>query len=196
MITALQLIFTPFRTWERINAAQRSVLWILCLFLLPFLVSTVGLEGLSLWHWGERQDQLDHMVKISSDLAIRYSVAQLVLLLVSIFLGAKFLQWITFSFQVQSSYKRCFTMMAYGFGPIMLLRLFDALPRLNTWVCWGIGVLLSISALYHGVGLILRPEQTKGFGLYLVSMLTLVLSSGLSHFVAVSVLHGKIFHGI
>jgi hypothetical protein len=192
MITAFQLILTPFKAWGKINSAQWGVFKIFLLFLVPLLVLTVGLEGLALSQWGEPRGELGFIVKVSRDLAIRYSAAQLALLMTSIFLGAKFLQWITHSFQVYTSYKQCFTLMAYGFSPIILLRLIDAIPKVNTWVCWGLGALLSIAVLYQGVGLILRPEQTKGFGLYLVSVIIVVLSGGLSHFVAVAILHGKI----
>jgi hypothetical protein len=192
MITAFQLILTPFKAWGKINAAQRGVFRVFLLFLVPLLVLTVGVEGLALWQWGEPRGELGFFVKVSREQAIRYSAAQLALLMTSIFLGAKFLQWNTHSLQVFTSYRQCFTLMAYGFSPIILLRLLDAIPKVNTWVCWGLGALLSIAVLYQGVGLILRPEQTKGFGLYLVSVIIVGLSGGLSHFVAVAILHGKI----
>jgi len=192
MITAFELIFTPLRAWNKINAAQGSVVRVLLLFLLPFLLFCVGIEGLALWKWGERRGEVDYVVKISQDLAIRYSAAQMGMLMTSIFCGAKALQWITQSFQVATSDRQCATLMAYGFSPIILLRLADAWPAMNTWVAWMIGAFLSVSVLYHGVALILKPEQTKGFGLYLISVIIVLLSSGLSHFVAVSVLHGKV----
>ncbi len=37
-----------------------------------------------------------------------------------------------------------------------------------------------------------RAPQTKGFGLYLMSIIIVVLVSGLAHFAALAVLHGKI----
>jgi hypothetical protein len=143
--------------------------------------------------WGERRGALEYVVKISSASAIRYAAAQTILLLASIVVGAQVLQWITHSFQVRTSYAQCFTLLAYGFSPIVLSRLLDAVPALPTWLCWTAGALLSYSMLYHGVALMLRPEQTKGFGLYLVSVILVILSSGLSHFIALAVLHGKIF---
>ena len=194
MITVFQLIFSPFRAWEKINLAQRRVFWIFLFFLIPLLLISVGVEGLSLWSWGERRSEFDYFVKVTQDLAIRYGATQAVMLIISIFAWAKFLQWITHSFQVEGSYKQCFTLMVYGFSPVILLRLLDAVPRINTWACWAIGALLSASVLYQGVGIILRPDQTKGFGLYMVSVIIVVLSSGLSHFVALSILHGKLLH--
>jgi hypothetical protein len=43
------------------------------------------------------------------------------------------------------------------------------------------------------VGMVLRPDQTKGFGLYLIAIIIIVLVSALAHFAAVAVLHGKVF---
>jgi hypothetical protein len=191
MIKALQLIFSPSKAWTEIAVSERGVLLILLLFVLPLLLPGLALEGFSLWHWGERRDEVDYAVSIGQDMAVRYAVAQSVLLLASILAGGMALQWIMHSFQARTTFTRCFTVMAYGFSPVMLARYFDAVPKLNTWVCWSIGALLSATVLYHGVGLVMRPEQTKGFGLYLVSIIVMVLFSGLSHFVALSVLHGK-----
>ena len=191
MLKALQLIFSPFRTWEKISLARKSAVWVLCLYLLPLTVVAVAVEGYSLVRWGEQRSGLNLMVKVSSSTAIRYALSELAFLLGCVIVGAKFLQWITHSFQVASDYAQCFNVMAYGFGPIILGRFLDAAPGLNTWGCWALGALISSSVLYHGIALVLRPEQTKGFGLYMVSVLILILSSLLSHFIAVTVLRGK-----
>ena len=191
MLTAIQLIFAPFRTWEKISLARRGTGWILLVSLLPLLLASVAVEGYSLVHWGEKRGGLDQMFKVSSSAALRYSATHAVLLLSSVVIGAKFLQWVTQSFQIQTSFAQCFSVMAYGFSPILLARFLDAVPALNTWVCWGLGALLSISVLYHGIGLVLRPDQTKGFGIYLVSAIIVILSSMVSHFAAVAFLYGK-----
>lgn len=194
MMTALQLIFSPFAAWEKIAKAQRGVLQILLFFVFPLLLPGLALEGFALIRWGESRGEFGYVVKVSQELSIVYVTSEFVLLMASIFIGAKCLHWITHSFQVQIPFTPCFTLMAYGFGPIYLTRYFDALPALSTWACWTLGTLLSASALYHGVALALKPEQTKGFGLYLVSLIITVLASGLSHFVALAILHGKILH--
>lgn len=194
MLTALRLLFFPFKTWEKISLARRGPAWILFVYLMPLLVAAVALEGLSLVRFGETRGGLEFSVKISTNAAIRYSATQLTLILSSILMGAKFLQWITHSFQVNSTYAQCLNVMAYGFSPILLTRFLDALPGLNTWACWGLGALLASSVLYHGVALVLRPEQTKGFGIYLVSLIIVILSSLLTHLFARTVLFGKVWY--
>jgi hypothetical protein len=114
------------------------------------------------------------------------------LLLASIAISALVLTWVAASFQLHNSFGQCFTLMAYGFSPILLGRYLDAIPALNTWVCWSIGVFVALSVLYHGVGHALKPEQTKGFGLYLLSIMLVVASSALSHFTARAILLGRI----
>ncbi|MBI4662690.1 MAG: DUF1282 family protein [Verrucomicrobia bacterium] len=194
MFTAFQLIFAPFRTWERISLARRRAVWILAVYLLPLLLVVVSVEAFSLARWGEKRSGFEFAVPVRPEAAIRYAITQMILLLGSILAGGKFLQWVTHSFQVDSSYQQCFSLMAYGFSPILLARLLDAVPAMNTWACWAIGALLSTSVLYHGVALVLRPEQTKGFGMYIVGSIIGILSSLLSHFVALSVLRSKVFY--
>lgn len=192
MIESIQLIFAPFQAWEKITASRRGFVRILALYLLPLMIGGVALESYSLVRWGETRGEIEYRVKVPEQTAIRYGAAQFTLLLASIVLGAKFLQSVSASFQVQCSFLQCFTLMAYAFCPILLARYLDAIPGLNTWVCWSLGVLVGLSVLYHGVALTLKPEQTKGFGLFLVSLILVLLSSGLSHFIALAVLQGKL----
>ena len=191
MFTAIKLILFPFRTWEKISLARRGAASVLFLYLLPWTAVAVAVEGYSLVHWGERHSGLEFMIKISASAAIRYALAQAILLIGCVIVGAKAVQSVAHSFHVPSDYSQCVNLMAYGFSPIFLARLLDAAPVVNTWACWVLGALISTSVLYQGVALVLRPEQTKGFGIYMVSVLLLVLSSLLSHFIAVTVLHGK-----
>jgi hypothetical protein len=193
MITAIQLIFSPFETWEKIALKQRGFLWVLGVYLVPALVICLGIEAYLLIQLGEKEGVLgDVVVKVPLALAIRYAGFYAALLLASVVVGAKFLALASESFNVHTTYLQCFTVMAYGFGPLILVRIFDGLPQINTWVCWALGAATATSVLYHGVGMILKPDQTKGFGLYLMSIIILVLMSGMTHFAAVEVLHGKI----
>jgi uncharacterized membrane protein YecN with MAPEG domain len=192
MITVLQLIFSPFETWEKISTAQRGFVWTFCVYLLPLLIVALGVEGFLLNQWGEKRGEFGFVIQVPLDLAARYAVAYFVMLLAAVVISAKFLALASESFNVRTTYYQSFLVMAYGFGPIILARFLDAVPQINTWVCWAIGVAASVSVLYHGVGMVLRPDQTKGFGLYLVSMIIVVLVSGVAHFAALSVLHGKI----
>lgn len=190
MITAFQLIFSPFETWEKITVAQRGYVWILLVHLLPLLIVCLGLEGFMLNRWGEKQGDLDRIINVPVWLAFRYAATYFLILLAAVFVGAKFLGMASESFNVQTSYLQSLVVMAYGYGPIILIRVLDGFPQVNTWVCWVLGVAGTVSVLYHGIGMVLRPDQTKGFGLYLVAIVIVVLMSGLGHFAAISVLQG------
>lgn len=191
MITAFQLIFSPFETWEKITESQRGILWVLFVHLLPLLVVCLGIEGFLLNRWGEKRGELGFIVKVPVALAVRYTAAYALILLGAVFVGAKFLQMASESFNVRTTYFQSLLVMAYGYGPIVLARVVDGFPIMNTWVCWILGVAGTVSVLYHGIGMVLRPDQTKGFGLYLVSIIIVLLMSGLGHFAALSVLHGE-----
>ncbi|MBI4327677.1 MAG: hypothetical protein HY674_20795 [Chloroflexi bacterium] len=192
MIKAFQLIFSPAVTWEKIVSANRSFCSIIFFYLLPLMLISASIEGCSLVWLGERRGQFDYVVSISQQLALRYEITQILLGFAIIWVGARFLQSVGTSFELPSTYLQSFTTIAYGFSPIFLARALDAIPALNTWFCWGIGALIAISVLYHGIALVLKPDQTKGFALYLLSIVFVLFLSGLAHFVAVSVLHEKL----
>ena len=53
-----------------------------------------------------------------------------------------------------------------------------------------IGITLSASALYMAIPLVLQPDQTKAFGIFIFSILMLVVLSAFSHWIVVSRLAG------
>ncbi len=186
------MIFSPFRAWTRVAAEQRSSASILFFSLLPLLIACVGVESYGLIQWGARRGELGHLTKISQPLALRYAAAHISLFLACALFGAFSLQAVAQSFSLAATFRQAFTAIAYGISPIVLARLLAAIPAMNSWVCWGIGAMLSLSVLYHGLALILKPDQTKGFGLYLVSLMIVIASTGVAHFIALAVLQGKI----
>jgi hypothetical protein len=194
MIKALQLIFDPAGTWEKIENAHQRVMTIFLLFLLPLMLLTSAIEGFGLMHFGEIRGSVNqHLVKIPLDVALRYGVAQIILGLAVVFGGAWLVRNIGAGFHRQHTYTECFTTLAYSLSPLFLARLLDAAPAMNTWVCWAIGVLLSVSALYRGLPRIMKPDPSNALGLYLISSLTLIIITGVAHFVAGLVLEEKIF---
>jgi hypothetical protein len=190
MIRSIQLVVSPFETWIRIETQRRNALAILFLFLLPLLLLGVALEGYSLLRWGDTRGEFGRSFTFTQAQVLQYAGLQAGLLLGTIILGAAALFLVARGSQVRTDFAACFTVMSYGCSPLLLARALDAIPRMNTWVCWGIGAALSASLLYHGVGVILRPDQTKGFGVYLMAVIIMLVASGLSHFVATSVLYG------
>jgi hypothetical protein len=193
MIKTLLLIFDPTHTWDKIEKAPQRGVTVFLQFLLPLLLLTSAVEALALVEFGERRGAvIERIVKVPVPVAVRYAVAQVTLTLVILFLGAWGLQQIGSGFHRRHTYTECFTTLAYSLGPLLLLRMLDAAPAINTWICWGIGIALSISVLYRGVPRIMRPDPSNALGLYLVSALVLILATGLAHFVEVLVLEEKI----
>jgi uncharacterized membrane protein YecN with MAPEG domain len=191
MIKALQLLFTPVPTWERIALAQRGVGFVLFLYFIPAVLISVGAHGFTLVQWGQR-GSYGGVVRWAPLPALQYVAVVSMLLLIAALLSAYILQVIATSVQVRVGFQQCFTTLAYSYGPLLLLRMLDILPMTPTWICWAAGAMLTASALYHGVAMVMKPEQTKGFGLFLVALLVTLLLSGLTHLVAVNILSGRV----
>ncbi|HOW65572.1 MAG TPA: hypothetical protein P5186_23160 [Candidatus Paceibacterota bacterium] len=192
MLTVLQLIFSPAKTWMAVAQRQRGVIWIFLFSLLPLLVISGAIEVLALIKLGVRKGLLDHPSLVPQEVAIQFGLIQLGLSLVLLFGGAKFVQWIAEGFHFFPRYRQVFTTFGFGLGPIFLMRALNCVPVANTWVWWLLGVILMVFVLYQGVALVMEPEQTKGFGFYLLSTLAMVIMSGVAQAIAVTALHGKL----
>ena len=193
MITALLLIFDPSRTWQRIMEAKRGVLFVLVLFLLPTIALTCAAEGWLVYKFGADDSALERNVAVAPALAIRYAATQAVLALLVVIIATLVVQKVADNFHGNHTFRECFAVVAYGYSPFLLFRLLDGAPRINTWICFGLGILLAVGALYQGLPRLLRPDPAKALGLYMACSVVLTVISGLGHFVAVMVLEEKLF---
>jgi hypothetical protein len=192
MIRAFQMIFSPEGVWPKIAEKNRHMIFVLFLSTLPLILVCLALEGLGLERLGEAMGEVG-LGRVTPDrqVILKYLLAHLIGDLFFLFMGSYFLLSVARSFHGNPTFSQAFNTLAIGASPIFLMHALDGLPILYTWLCWGIGFGLAIRALYHGVAVNMRPEQTKGFGLYLVSIFIVGFLSGLAHFVSVQVLHGK-----
>jgi hypothetical protein len=191
MIKALLLIFDTNATWERIQRAQRCLLFILAIYVLPLLVLTSAAEGYGMIHWGKYRGDVPKIKVFSHNETVLFEIMNSLLWLGIIFLGAKLVKALGETFHGRHTYRQCFTVVAYGLSPVFLLRVFDAFSAVSPWVTWAIGILLSIRILYYGVPQILQPDPPHAFGLYFMSSLLLFVITGLARFVTAWYLRGK-----
>ena len=193
MIRALLLLFDSSRTWEAIKNDNHSVARLSVSFFLPLLGLTCVAEGFLLMHLGiERGAMTERLFKASASLVLRYELTQALLSLLIVFVGASALAAIGVSFRRQHRYRECFTTLAYSLSPLLLLRVLDGVPAIETWVCYGIGIFLTLSLLYRGIPFLLRPDPSNALGFYLFCSFLLLVATALAHFVAVLVLEEKI----
>jgi hypothetical protein len=198
MLTALLLILDPSGTWEKIGATpKQSVVRVFISYLLPLLILSGLVESFGLLKLGmDEGGFLERRVIPSQELVIRYQIAQTALDLVVIFIGAWLFQKMAEGFHRKHSYSESFATLAYSLGPFYLARMLDAIPALNTWICYGLGILLSVAALYRGIPRVMKPDPSNALGLYLMASFSVVVVTGLAHFLAVWVLEQKILaHG-
>jgi hypothetical protein len=194
MIKALCLIFAPTATWEKVAQAQRGPLFVFLLNSLPLMVLGLVAEGYGLLRFGLVRGTFTGARATPVELVLveRYEAARLVLDLIVLFFGAKFLQSVVDSFGMRVPFARVFAVTAYSLGPFYLAQALDGIPQLNTWVCVAIGMALTLQLLYHGVAFVLRPDQSKGFGAFIGCATVLVLLNAVAHAIAVAVLNGKL----
>ena len=193
MIKALLLIFEPAATWERIFRTQRSLGFILLLYLLPLLGFTSAVEGYGLVRWGKYQyhGEVPRSRTYSVGEAAAFEGAQVGLALLIIFIGAKLVKSMSETFHGRHNYTQAFTTVAYGLSPLFLFHLLDAHPEMSPWVSWALGIVLSVAVLYHGVPRMMEPDPSHAFGLYLMSAFTLLLATGVLRWLSAWYLQGK-----
>lgn len=167
------------------------MIFVLFLSTLPLIVGCLAIEGLGLARFGEAIGEFGR-ISVERTLIYKYLLVHLAADLFFLFFGAYSLMAVARSFNTRTTYSQAFATLAIGASPMFLMHALDAIPALHSWLLWGIGFGLAVRALYHGIAVNLRPEQTKGFGLYIVSIFIVGFMSGLGQFISLAVLHGKI----
>jgi hypothetical protein len=180
MIKALLLIFGSEAAWERIVAARRRFLFILLGYLFPLLLLTSAVEGYGLMRWGKPRSETGRIQYLSSSQAVTYETIQFVLTLVVVFVGAIIIKSVGETFRGRHSFTQVFTVAAYGLSPLLMLRMLNAFQGVSPWLCWAVGIILSVAILYRGLPLVMQPDPPHAMGLYFTSAFVLILITGLS----------------
>lgn len=191
MLKAFALLFARTHTWQQISEEDRGVLTIALYYLVPFVLLTTFLEGWAMVEWGKEMSEVNHQVEVPFNEVVPYVAAQGILGVVMVFLNAQIVLWLSESFNIRPAFRHAFALAAYGMAPAFLMRLLDGIPQVNTWLCAGIGSAGVLFVLYQGVGFVLKPDSTNGFGLYTLTAMIMAVTSLLVHFCALAVLNDR-----
>jgi len=191
MIKALQLIFRPEPTWQSIVAAQRRWLFVFAIHFLPLLAIASVAEGYGLRRWGTLRGAVPHLIVFSPGQTLVFEIAQAVLFILIVLVWAKLIKSFSETFHGRHTFTQAFTTAAYGFSPILLLKMLDGLPAISPWLTWFFGVMLALRLIYSGLPTVLRPDPPHAFGLYLMSGFLLVMITGLARFLTYWYLKGE-----
>lgn len=191
MIKVFFMIFEPGVAWEKIAQSQRGYTYIFTTYLLPFILLVTALEGWGLEKWGKWQSRFEKMKDFTPREVYVYETVQFVLLLGMVLVASLLILRVSQTFHGRNNYLQAFTLTAYGFSPIFLLRLLDPIPSMNPWVTWGLGVAVMIWILYQGVPRVIQPDPTHAFGLYLSAIFVMVLTSGMARLITAMFLMGE-----
>lgn len=183
MFRAITLLLVPQSTWERIAASQWNSLVVFLFSFLPLLALTAAIEGLGMARLGAYVNDYGRTIAITQEQALQFQATQTVLTLLILGLGTKLVLWVAEGFHSPTTFKQAFTLTAYALTPLLWFRIIDGHPGVPTWVCFALGAVGVLFVMYHGIALVLQPDTSVGFGLYLICSLVLILSAGLAHFI-------------
>ena len=192
MIKALYLIFKPADAWVGILQSQRRAGFLLAFYFLPMVLIASAAEGFGLMEWGRHQANIHRIHKFTFHEMMVYEMARFALAWLIIVVFAVLIKMFGDTFRERNSYRQAFTLAIYGISPIFLLRLLEAVPGLNSWVPWGIGIALSMEVIYRGIPGVLEPDPPNAIGLFFMISLVLVAITGLEQFMTNWYLTGHI----
>lgn len=182
MIKALFFIFEPGTTWIRVAEARRGLGIIFATYLLPMLLLVAVAEGAGMVKWGKWQAGIGQVKKFTVGEAVVYETLSTILMIVAIAVCAHLLKMLGETFHGRHDYRQSFTAIIYGLSPLFLVRLLDALPTVNPWLTWAIGIMLVVAVLYHGVPCVMLPDPPHALGLYFMSSIVVVAVTGAERF--------------
>ena len=191
MIQALFLIFKPAAAWDRIVLKQHGTAFLLLFYLLPMMLLVAGAEGFGMVNWGKPQAFIHRVETFNPGVVVVYEIGRFLMMSIIVVVCAVLIKTFADTFRGRHTYHQTFTLVVYGLSPLFLLRLLDAAPGLSPWITWGIGVVLCTEVLYQGVPRVMDPDPPNAFGLYFMSSLVVVATTGLERFVTAWFLSGR-----
>jgi len=190
MIKALLLMFAPARIWDEIIWAQRGTLFILGSYLAPLLILTSAVEAYGLVHWGKWQGPVSHLRTFSVREAAIFEAAQFLLSIFIVVVNAGLIKSIGGTFHGRHTFTQTFTTVAYGLGPVFMFRFLNASSNIPPWISWFMGILLAFGVLYHGVPKVIQPDPAYAFGMFLITAMVVLFTTGLLELLTACFLQG------
>jgi hypothetical protein len=180
MIKVFFLIFEPGAAWEKLSRARHGFLYITVVHLFPLISLGTSLEAWGLAKHGKWQPHFQMMNHFSKQVAVTFGIIEFLLLFAVVFASALMVFKISQTFQDRQPFLQAFTVIAYGFSPLFLVRFLDFFGMMHPAVTWVIGIGLTVWILYQGIPRVMQPDPTHAFGIYLSSTIVVILTSGLA----------------
>jgi hypothetical protein len=175
MIRVFQLFFLPGTAWERIALGRQKMLMTALLYFVPLLALAVMIDGYALQLWGMRGMSGGAPTHYDLTTIMRFEAIHAGILAAMVLAGTLIIRWLADGFQVLTDFATCFNLAVFGFTPVFIAHMLGIVPFLNAWITAGLGMLGCAYVLYQGVGVVLQPDQTKGFGIYILCVITFSL---------------------
>ena len=192
MLKVFFLLFEPALAWEKIANARRGYFFILVTYLLPFIALVSAAEGWGLMRWGKLQPHFGKVKEFTPEMVWRFEILQAAMFLLVVFVCALLLRLSCEQFHGTRTFLQSFTVMAYGFSPVLLLHPLNMVPAMHPAVSWIIGIVLAIFMIYAAVPRVLQPLPVHAFGSYCAAVFIVVLVSGLMRVFTAMYLLGQI----
>jgi hypothetical protein len=192
MFKVFFLILVPEFAWDHISVARRGYLYILVTYLLPAIALVTGVEGWRLAKYGQWQSKYEVTKHFTSTAALHFEILHAVLFLTMVLASSILIYMAIESFHGRRSFLQSFTVAAYGYSPVFLFHLLNALPKIHPAIPWAIGAALMIWVLYQAVPRVLRADPVHAFGIYLSVVFIMVLLSALVRVTTAMYLIGQV----
>lgn len=193
MINAVLLLISPGPTWKRLASANRPAWAVFLLSFLPVVLVACSFEAWALAQYGDYNASIQRQQKVSMELAMRYGTTQVVMAILSLFLGSLAVWNVTRGINIRTTFGQIFSTVGYGFSAMYLFRFLDAWVFMNTWVVCAIAIVFAFGVFYTAMPHFIKPDPAKAFGLYLTMVVILSACHLASHIFARLVMSGELF---
>jgi hypothetical protein len=163
------LIFQPIGAWNRLATAPRSVPFILVANFLPLLLLAAAAEGFGLMSLGRHHVSATAIHQLTWGRIFAFEIFSAVAMLLLVLTGAAFVKMFGNTCHRRNTLAQSLTLLLHALGPLLFVQLLNALPGMNPWVTWAVGVALVLGALYNGLPRIMQPDAPSALGLFLGS---------------------------
>ena len=192
MFLVLLMIFDPEGGWGRAVESARSTRRVLWLHLFPLLLIGCVAEGYGMMRWGKRAGPFGTLRNFNLPEVVAYELCQFTIGLGVVLLGAFVLRRLSNTFHARQKFTPALAVCSFGLGPIFLMRMCDAFPTVFPWVPWLIGAGLTMGILYQGIPRLMNLDPAHALGVYMSSMLVMVLASGIGRLLVIHFLQQRV----
>jgi hypothetical protein len=185
MLNAVLVVIRPEIGWARVARREENFLVVALIEWMLLALVTMGFESWGMIELGAGKNSIGGAYNLSLVRILNYQIVYLLLFSLFVCVASVLIYFSVKKDIIQCGFYYLAGVVVYLSSPVLVMKILDAFPGVNTWVCFMMAMVLIVVSTYAAIPKILFPNVSDGFSIFILISLILCGMLFCCHFINV-----------